>query len=937
MKWPRLFGLSSYAAILVLALAAPALGTVVQAHLTDPGWNAQDATQCLQAAIDTGADTVVVADMGAEWMVRPIFATHNDQTLIFADGVVLYAIEGAFKGRNDCLLTISGRSNITVLGYGATLRMRKRDYQDDSRYDKSEWRHAFSISGGHNISVFGLRLEASGGDGVFVGGGNPSHNILLSDLISDDNHRQGISITNVRRMVVRNSVFMNTWGTLPQCGIDIEPDHPEHVIDDLQLVNCAFLNNRRFGFKIALWHVDESTEDISIAARWVYSEAGVDPLANHEHSPLDIGFNPEYAPRADIVFEQCDFVGPPEGGDVRTSQLRNLHADRQRLRFTASQWRGSQRPPIMFVNGGNIDCGGVVWEECSVNLDADEPFLRFLNRVGSIGPLSGAVAVHSPFAARMDIGSLGRDISLEVDSVPTRPPQVAIESPAPVARFRAGATATIAATAWDPDAGQEDGAGIDRVEFEVRQGEQVVAVATDAQAPFSYTLDTAELSRGVYMVRAKALSAEYGSHATALVPVQVTGTAAVMTGAPAPASMPYPLDGAQDSRRDTRLVWTAEAESYEVYLGNSSSLNTGDLVGRTGAKALAVGDLVEGRRYYWRVDAVNAQGTTPGPVWTFTTGTFTRAVAHYTFEEGEGGDIADVSGNGHRGRIVGHVAWGPGKIGGGLVFDGSASWVDLGRRLAEIGTYSGPQGASSVAAWIKPVIGDDFMWIITGLGGLHYIGLSAQEGLGRIHCQVKDSANNVNYWPRSERVMESGEWVHIAVVFEGGKGYRVYLNGQLNNWEENADLSLYQYSSEPAFLAKDTWSETNYYKGGLDEMWVFSYALTDSEVMALYVEGVGTAVTEEAEAEATTFTLEANYPNPFNPRTVIRFAVPAAEPVELAIFDISGQKVFTLVDEVLVAGQYQRQLDASQLGSGVFFYRLRTPTQEQTRKMLLLQ
>ena len=321
----------------------------VQAHLTEPGWDAADATACLQAAIDSGADTVVVADMGSEWMVKPVAMTRNDQTLIFEEGVVVYASEDEFKGRGDCLLTISGRSNVTVVGYGATLRMRKLDYQDESRYEPAEWRHCLSIVGGNNISVFGLRLESSGGDGVFVGGGNVSQNILLGDLICDDNHRQGISVTNVSGLIVRDCAFMNTWGTLPQCGIDIEPDHPEHVIRDVQLINCAFLRNRRYGIKVTFWHSDASTEDFSVAFRRCFSEAYGDPESDNEHGPLKMSFHPNSAPTGRLVFEQCDFMGSLDPSDDRATWIQNLPAY-DILGFTDCLWDNSFTAPIKFGN-----------------------------------------------------------------------------------------------------------------------------------------------------------------------------------------------------------------------------------------------------------------------------------------------------------------------------------------------------------------------------------------------------------------------------------------------------------------------------------------------------------------------------------------------------------------------------------------------------------
>jgi len=91
-------------------------------------------------------------------------------------------------------------------------------------------------------------------------------------------------------------------------------------------------------------------------------------------------------------------------------------------------------------------------------------------------------------------------------------------------------------------------------------------------------------------------------------------------------------------------------------------------------------------------------------------------------------------------------------------------------------------------------------------------------------------------------------------------------------------------------------------------------------------------------------TLSANYPNPFNIATTIRFALPSRSDVELAIFNLAGQQVATLVEGVREAGTYTVRWDGRddsgrELASGVYLYRLQTSDgrQMETRKLLLLR
>ena len=92
----------------------------------------------------------------------------------------------------------------------------------------------------------------------------------------------------------------------------------------------------------------------------------------------------------------------------------------------------------------------------------------------------------------------------------------------------------------------------------------------------------------------------------------------------------------------------------------------------------------------------------------------------------------------------------------------------------------------------------------------------------------------------------------------------------------------------------------------------------------------------------TEYTLHANYPNPFNPSTVIRYAVPQAGEVRLEIYNVAGQRVRTLVSTVQQPGHYEAVWDArnesgTTVASGIYVYRLASGTFAQTRKMLLLK
>ncbi len=85
------------------------------------------------------------------------------------------------------------------------------------------------------------------------------------------------------------------------------------------------------------------------------------------------------------------------------------------------------------------------------------------------------------------------------------------------------------------------------------------------------------------------------------------------------------------------------------------------------------------------------------------------------------------------------------------------------------------------------------------------------------------------------------------------------------------------------------------------------------------------------------FELFANYPNPFNPNTTIRFALPEASDVRLVVFDVTGREVAVLARGSFEACHHTTTLNATALSSGVYFYRLEAGSFVETRKMILMK
>ncbi|HPI38005.1 MAG TPA: T9SS type A sorting domain-containing protein, partial [Ignavibacteriaceae bacterium] len=89
----------------------------------------------------------------------------------------------------------------------------------------------------------------------------------------------------------------------------------------------------------------------------------------------------------------------------------------------------------------------------------------------------------------------------------------------------------------------------------------------------------------------------------------------------------------------------------------------------------------------------------------------------------------------------------------------------------------------------------------------------------------------------------------------------------------------------------------------------------------------------------TEYTLEQNFPNPFNPSTTIKFGLPKDSKVTLEVYNIIGEKVTTLINGEMQAGihNYQFSIDNYQLSSGIYIYKLTTEGFTSTKKFVLMK
>ncbi len=96
-------------------------------------------------------------------------------------------------------------------------------------------------------------------------------------------------------------------------------------------------------------------------------------------------------------------------------------------------------------------------------------------------------------------------------------------------------------------------------------------------------------------------------------------------------------------------------------------------------------------------------------------------------------------------------------------------------------------------------------------------------------------------------------------------------------------------------------------------------------------------IQELSDVLPTEFKLYNNYPNPFNPSTTIRFSIPEESFVTLKVFNSLGEEITTLINENIIAGNYEVEFDAADLPSDIYFFRLQAGSFVETKKMVLMK
>ncbi|HCA42818.1 MAG TPA: hypothetical protein DEP28_06145 [Bacteroidetes bacterium] len=184
-------------------------------------------------------------------------------------------------------------------------------------------------------------------------------------------------------------------------------------------------------------------------------------------------------------------------------------------------------------------------------------------------------------------------------------------------------------------------------------------------------------------------------------------------------------------------------------------------------------------------------------------------------------------------------------------------------------------------------------------------------------------------------ITSSGNNVHIAYdVGTGGIGNEVYYLRSINSgvtFDSAFKVSTSNSGAKQPSVATAMssvniiWQDVRF--GSLNEEIFYRKNLTGNPMNIRQIES------EFPEG----FTLSQNYPNPFNPSTKISFALPSAGKVTLKVYDVTGKLISKILNDKFTSGNYEVTFNASNLPSGVYFYKLESNNYSESKKMILIK
>ena len=301
-------------------------------------------------------------------------------------------------------------------------------------------------------------------------------------------------------------------------------------------------------------------------------------------------------------------------------------------------------------------------------------------------------------------------------------------------------------------------------------------------------------------------------------------------------------------------------------------------------------------------------------------------VAFYPFS----GNALDATGHGHDGTVNGAtlVADRHGIPNSAYAFNGTTSSIDVPND-----TSLNFQQALSVSLWLDvgAFTPSREQYLVSHGNWQNRWKLSLSPSNNKLRFTVKNTQGAVRDLD-AETPLSLDSTYNVIAIFDGSE-MELYLNGQLDAFTPFS--GLLNSTSVALTIGQDLPGDNNYnFNGTLDEIRLYDYGLSLAEIGTLVTTSVATQ--NDLDRPMTT-ALEQNFPNPFNPKTVVSGQWTVDSQVRLSVYDVLGREVAVLANGRYPAGRYSFSFDGRNLASGVYFYRLTAGSYSAVRKMLFVR